>query len=305
MFRAILVPLDGSPIAEQALPTAARIARATGAALHLVHVHVEASPNPIFINGMPVVDAELHSLAAEHERVYLERAAASVAGGGPQPIVTQLTGPVVKTITSYAHDIHAGLIVLTTHGRSGFDRLWLGSVAEALARVATTPLLLLRPGAQHSPAPPAFRHVLVPLDGSERAAEAIALAVALARIDDGQLTLLRVVDTLPVPELLPFHERFRRDEASIAEEEAVATSYLQGLVGTIAPPDSRTLVLRADQPARAILEAVQQYGIDLVVMATQGHGAARGVTLSRVTDKVLRGISGPLLVMRPGQQHTD
>ncbi len=305
MFRAILVPLDGSPVAEQSLPTAARIARATGAALHLVHVHVEASANPIFVNGLPVVDAELHSLAAEHERVYLEQAAASVAGGGLQPIVTQLTGPVVKTITSYARDIHAGLVVLTTHGRSGFDRLWLGSVAEALARVSTTPLLLLRPGEAQSGDTPTFRHVLVPLDGSERAQEAIALAVALARIDDGQVTLLRVVDTLPVPELLPFHERFRRDEAVVAQEEATATSYLQGLVGTVAPPDTQTLVLKADQPARAILEAARERAVDLVVMATQGHGATRGVTLSRVTDKVLRGISGPLLVMRPGQQQSD
>ncbi|NWF79910.1 MAG: universal stress protein [Chloroflexi bacterium] len=305
MFRAILVPLDGSPIAEQSLPTAARIARATGAALHLIHVHVEANPNPIFINGMPVVDTELHSLAAEHERVYLERAAASVAGDGLQPIVTQLTGPVVKTITSYARDIHAGLIVLTTHGRSGFDRLWLGSVAEALARVATTPLLLLRPGEAQHVAIPTFRQVLVPLDGSERAAEAIALAVALARIDDGQVTLLRVVDTLPVPELLPFHERFHRDEAVVAQEEATATRYLQGLVGTSAPPGTQTLVLRADQPARAILEVARERAVDLVVMATQGHGAARGVTLSRVTDKVLRGIGGPLLVMRPGQQQSD
>ena len=79
MFKAILVPLDGSPLAEQALPTAARLARATGTALHLVHVHVAASLDPISIEGLPVVDEHFHSLAAQHEQVYLERAAAKVA----------------------------------------------------------------------------------------------------------------------------------------------------------------------------------------------------------------------------------
>lgn len=303
MFRAILVPLDGSPMAEQSLSTAAHIARATGATLHVVHVHVDATRNPIFINGLPVVDQDLHSLAAEHERVYLERAAATVAGGGLEPVITRLTGPVVKTLTGYAREIGAGLIVLTTHGRSGFDRLWLGSVAEALARVSTTPLLLLRPR-EGAVAPVHFQRVLVPLDGSKLAEEAIAAAVALAHIDGGALTLLRVIETLPVPEMLPFHERFQLDEATMAREEAEAAAYLRDVAARAVSAGTQTLVVRAEQPARGILEAARSHEVDLVAITTQGYGAVRGTALSSVSNKVLRGINRPLLVLRPGQTHS-
>jgi nucleotide-binding universal stress UspA family protein len=71
MYRNLLVPLDGSTFGEHALLFACSIAQCTGAVLHLAHVHV--LNDPIYIEGMPVIDAELHSLAREHERAYLER----------------------------------------------------------------------------------------------------------------------------------------------------------------------------------------------------------------------------------------
>ena len=306
MFRTILAPLDGSKIAEQALPTAARIARASGAALHLVHVHAEDARDPIFVNGLPVIDEHLHSLAAEHERVYLERAAALLAGDDLEPVAVRLSGPVVRTLLRYARDVNADLIVLTTHGRSGFDRLWLGSVAESLARQAHAPLLLLRPLSKGSGSPPVrFGHVLVPLDGSPLAEEALAPAAALAAIDQGTLTLLRIVDTLPQPISLPMPDRYRPDAATLAREEATASAYLQDVAARLTPAATRTLVAHAEQPARAIIEAAHQLAADLVALTTHGRSAVRSVAISSVADKVLRGIDLPLLVLRPGQRHAD
>ncbi len=304
MFRTILAPLDGSKVAEQALPTAARIARATGAALHLVHVHAEDARDPIFVNGLPVIDEHLHSLAAEHERVYLERAAATVASDDLEPMPVRLSGPVVRTLMRYARDVNADLIVLTTHGRSGFDRLWLGSVAESLARQTHVPLLLLRPSSS-SGSPARFRHILVPLDGSPLAEEALAPAAALAAIDNGALTLLRVVDTLPQPTSLPLPERYRPDEATLAREEAAASAYLQDVAARQAPAGTRTIVSHAEQPARAIIETAHRLEVDLVALTTHGRSAVRSVAISSVADKVLRGIDMPLLVLRPGQRHAD
>ncbi|MGQ9925870.1 MAG: universal stress protein [Chloroflexaceae bacterium] len=306
MFRTILAPLDGSKIAEQALPTAARIARASGAALHLVYVHAEDARDPIFVNGLPVIDEHFRSLAAEHERVYLERAAASIGSDDLELVTMRLSGPVVRTLLRYARDVNAELIVLTTHGRSGFDRLWLGSVAESLARQSHAPLLLLRPSSNGSGSPARFGHVLVPLDGSLLAEEALAPAAALAAIDHGTLTLLRIVDTLPQPISLPLSERYRPDEATLAREEAAASAYLQDVAARLTPAATRTLVAHAEQPARAIIEAAHQLAADLVALTTHGRSAVRSVAISSVADKVLRGIDlPPLLMLRPGQRYAD
>jgi nucleotide-binding universal stress UspA family protein len=89
MFRNILVPLDGSPLSEQALPVAARLARAANATLHLVHVHTPATLNPIVIEGLPVIDDDLRSLAAEHEAAYLARLAAQLTNDGLEPQVAR------------------------------------------------------------------------------------------------------------------------------------------------------------------------------------------------------------------------
>ncbi len=304
MFRAILVPLDGSPLAEQALPVAARIARATNSALHLVHVHVAATPNPIVVEGLPVVDEELRSMAAEHEQTYLERTAAQLADDIFKPVVARLTGPVIQSLSGYASDIGAGLVVMTTHGRSGFAHFWLGSVAEGLARLSNTPLLLLRPGAGGAVGEVAFRRVLVPLDGSPLAEEILEHARALAALDGGEIELLQIVDTLSVPELIPFHERFRPDERRVAAERAAAEQYLAGIAAR-AEPAAQTKVLEAGQPARAILEEAERFGADLVALTTHGRSAVRGVAISSVTDKVLRAVRGPLLIVRPGRQGGD
>lgn len=305
MFKAILVPLDGSTMAEQALPVAARLARATGAALHLVHVHVAASLDPISIEGMPVFDEEMRSLAAEHERVYLEREAAKVADEGLRPIVTRLAGPVVQTLTTYARDIRAGLIVMTTHGRSGFASLWLGSVTEALVRVTGTPMLLLRPNAAGVVAAGPFKRVVAPLDGSPLAEEILPYAAALAGLDGGEVAALRVVDTLAVPASMPFHERFRMDEGTLAVERAQAEQYLQRVAADLAPTPVLPLVREGEQAARTIIEVASELGADLVAVTTHGRSAATRTPLSSVTDKVLRGVAVPLLILRPGMHHAD
>lgn len=305
MFNAILVPLDGSPLAEQALPIAARLARDSGSALHVAHVHVAASPDPISIEGMPVIDDQLRSLAADHERVYLERAAAKVATDGLQPITTRLTGPVVQALTAYARDISAGLIVMTTHGRSGFLHLWLGSVAESLVRVTGTPLLLLRPEADGRLQERPFRKILAPLDGSPLAEEILPHAAELARIEGGSLELLRVIDTLPVPGALPFHERFRLDKATEEAELAEARRYLDAVVARPHEVPMGGQVIASDAPARAIVETAHAMHADVVALTTHGKTAAPRSSLGSIADTVLRSGGGSLLILRPGGRSAD
>lgn len=132
-FRSILVPLDGSREGEQALPVANMIAAQQGAAVHLVHVH---TPNDIIsIEGMPVLDEQMHSLGREHEHVYLDRIAQPLRAEASLDVTTAvLDHPVAPVLLRYANENDIELLVLTSHGHGGFVPAWLGSVADTLVR---------------------------------------------------------------------------------------------------------------------------------------------------------------------------
>lgn len=302
MFQTIMVPLDGSVAAEQAVPAAARIAGACAATLHLVHVHVPYTVNPITIEDMPVIDDELHSLASEHEQVYLRRVAERVTDDKLHPLTARLTGPVVATLAEYSRAQNADLLVLSTHGHSGFAQLWLGSIAEALVRCLTVPLLLLRPTDPAAPRAPApFRRILVTLDGSTLAEQILPYVTKLAALDTAEISLLRIVDSHALPDFIPFAEHYRYDDASLEEQRGDAQLYLTRIAEELQAMGHtvHTQVLTANQPARAILSAAESESADLIAMATHGHGGIARTLAGSVADKILRGTTTPVLVCRP------
>ena len=163
MYRSLLVPLDGSSLSEHALPFASAIARRSGAQLRLAHVHVPYTANPIFVEDMPVVDEELHSLRREHERAYLERLSARLVVEASIATTASILEPlsagthaesIADEISRHATAIGADLIVVTTHGQSGLARLLLGSVADKVIRGTEIPVLLYRPQESSAHPPP-------------------------------------------------------------------------------------------------------------------------------------------------------
>ena len=143
-MRTILIPLDGSPLGEQALPIGRVLAQRAGAAVHLVHVR---NPyQPFYVQeGVPVVDEQLRPLRELHERTYLERVRARLQEeAGVEVQVALLEGPTAQTLSAYANTTGSDLIIMTTHGYGGFERFWLGSVADALVRMSGVPVLLRR-----------------------------------------------------------------------------------------------------------------------------------------------------------------
>lgn len=302
MPRVILVPLDGSPEAERAVGLAARLARASGATLNLVHVHTPATLDPISIAGLPVIDAEMRSLAADHERAYLSRVAADVAGPDLTPVIARLEGPVVPTLIAHARAIHADLIVFTTHGRGGFAQFWLGSVADTLVRNAVGPLLLLRPKtpvAAFESEP--FRRIMVLLDGSAYAESVLPHAQDLAATEGAELILLRVVDTLLAPNAMPYADIYRLDKAAIVKARAAAHEYLDAHAERLRAAGLTVTdqVTQDDEPWRAILTAAEANNVDLIAMATRGQGGLKKIILGSTADKVLRGCTLPVLLIRP------
>ncbi len=143
MYRKILVPLDGSAFAEAALAHARTLAECTGAEIVLLRVTVQpvyeyAAPEPVF-NRAVYEDTE-----AEASR-YVQRIAAELSAEGFKVSAESCTGPVAETILDYAQEIRADLIVMSTHGRSGLARWFIGSIADKVVRAATLPVLLARP----------------------------------------------------------------------------------------------------------------------------------------------------------------
>jgi nucleotide-binding universal stress UspA family protein len=311
MYHSILVPLDGSPLSEYALPIACDIARRSGAELHLVHVHVRATPAPIYVEGMPVVDEQLQSLSKEHELAYLESIRDRLTAEPELPMTVAVLDPfdadlrdqtVPDMLASYAATANSDLIVMTTHGRGGLERFWLGSVADALVRASTVPVLLVRPDEHHPTAqPPLFRQTLIPLDGSALAEQILESALMLGAPVEAEYTLLHVVQPHVLVRWGPFTTPTDLDSEATQRRQLDAQHYLERVARALRATGKQVVirVVVAEQAAPAILEEARQHGIDLIAIATHGRRSLGRLLLGSVADKVLRRTDIPLLLYRP------
>lgn len=260
----IVVPLDGSETAEAALPMARSLADGLGASVELVHVH-----GVTYGGGRDPIEADVLQKA----RGYLEEKARELAGTSALSVDTALReGPVAPAIMEGLGDRADGIVVMTTHGRSGFSRFWLGSVAERLVRSSPWPVLLVRPRPESGPVD-AIDRILVALDGSDRSARGLPWARAIADAVGAAMVLLRVV---------------------AHDDERQAAS---GELDRLADAGEETFVAVHDSAVKGILEQARGRGSPLVVLTTQGRGAVARNILGSVADKVIRSAEAPLLVL--------
>ncbi len=305
MYRSILVPLDGSPYGEFAVPVAEGIAERTGARLHLVHVHVPLATAGS-VRGAPVrAYGEWDMDAKEQEAQYLSSLSERVL---QRPGIAAerdlLEGSVVETLTSFAAESAADLIVMTTHGRGPLARAWLGSVADGLARHATVPVLLVRPAADPEPlGARLFRKVLVPLDGSPLAEQILQPATALGSLSSAEYVLIRVVSPLVLTGYSPPEGGLVQalDTSDLERMAQQAEEYLEVRAESLRAEGLvvRTQVVVEMQPAVGILDFARESGTDLIAMATHGRTGFSRLLLGSVADKVLRGTAAPVLLYRP------
>lgn len=306
----ILVPLDGSELAEQALPLAIALARASDAELHLMHVFVPYAARtdmPGATMEMAEIERRLEEQSTEYLRSVTERVAAELpAHVHADPVRTRpIRSPysesvaVVDRLRRAAARLHPDLMVLATHARGGLGRAWLGSVADALIRRVNVPTLLVHPREGAGVPAKVFDHIVVPLDGSQLAEESIAIATRLASLGNTRVTLLRVV----VPQLVLGQPsvvmQFTVDQLENYQREA--TRYLDEVADRFrsVTPGIETAVIMAASPPRAILDWAEQSGADLIAMSTHGRSGFRRFMLGSVADKVVRGSSIPVLLTRP------
>ncbi|HSJ16309.1 MAG TPA: universal stress protein [Longimicrobiales bacterium] len=301
MSSSILLPLDGSTFSEHALPTALDLARQLNARLHLVQVH--EPPLPLTAGPNAVVEAEVGASLREQEEEYLRSVASRCMERAGIPTRTELLeGPVATSLAAYIQEMKTDLVVMTTHGRSGISRAWVGSVADAVVRRSAAPVLLLRPReGDEGPVEFTSRHVLVPLDGSPLAEGILPPAARIAQVRGARFTLLRVVAPLQVS-VEPQHPAvLSQDPAVVRQAVTQAQAYLEDVAAPLRLSGLQVEAAVEVHPvaAVAILDYAATNSVDMVAMATHGRGGWSRVALGSVADKVMRGMLLPVLLFRP------
>lgn len=293
----ILVPLDGSTLAERALLPAAQIAHAVAEPGTVTLLSVV--PVPYVWMSMPgayssIVDQRQLQDAVASRQAYLN----AVAQHPPlrETAVTTLVSSsslTAETIVEQARILASDLIVMSSHGHTGLARLALGSVAEAVARDAHIPTLIVR--SDHPVFPPADRStpltMLVPLDGTELAEQALEPAAHLARAFHGAIRLLRV---LP-PQVTSF--------THVKGHSQQAYAYL----ATIARPleEQGVIVHRAlawGDPVDEIVREAEQTENDLLVLATHGRVGLDRFLNGSITEAVFHRVQRPVLILHPSTE---
>ncbi len=294
MYRAILVPLDGSLPSEQSLPYAAALARRSGAALQLVYVHT-----PLLLGegtmylGTP--DVQLW----EEEKKYLASILNRLRRTGLEQVSAHvLEGPIADTLLEHTLNCGSDLVVMTTHGRGPISRFWLGSVADKLVHRLPIPLLLIPTREEEAPprAEPEIRNVLVALDGTPAAEQILQPTATLAKLMGAACTLLRVV-----PAASPSAHSEEELSAALADKlRAKAHIYLQRLAGSVRDQGiaAQTRIIAHAHPATAILNEAASGEYDLIAPETHGRRGLPRLFLGSVADKVVRGAAEPVLVHR-------
>lgn len=269
--KPILVPLDGSKIAEHALPDAAWLAKATGASIRFIHV-VELN----------VDDAQV-SAAAETFRAYTKEVAAE--HGLANTTCDVVAGAPADQILDAASD--ASAIVIGTHGRGGFKAMMVGSVADKVIRGAEIPVLV-EPGAEKPVPPGGGRPILVGLDGSEEGERGLAMARELAAASNLPLVLVRAF-SIPPPAGIEF-TYYPADLATTLED--AAKEYLQAT----AKPGEKALIMQGDA-AGSILDVSEQENASLIVVSSTGKGLAKRIALGSTTDRIVHRTKRPVLIV--------
>lgn len=269
MLKYILVPLDGSKLAEIALPAAIELARKIDGVLCLLRV----------VPQMPaVIDVplEIDMVDTEEAEKYLDATSDRLSKRGIPLLLAIRHGRPAQEIMDYAVEVQANVIVMTTHGRSGVGRLAMGSVAEEVVREASCPVLLLR---QETAAPVYFR-ILVPLDGTPGSEAILPVVSDIARLYESEIILVHATKTAPVT-------------GEPVEE------YLARVAESIRDMGIHTSILFEEGEAQAvILDAIREFQPDLIAMTTHARPVLGQVIYGSVAAGLLHHAAKPLLLYR-------
>jgi nucleotide-binding universal stress UspA family protein len=294
----ILCPIDFSDFSLDALRHGLRLAQWYSAQLTLFHVYQLFQPLPV--EGIPgavpvLVDVDPQQIAEE-----VRRFCASLVGPSGQSVEILVTpGDAAKEIRREAERVPFDLLILGTHGRSGFERLFLGSVTEKVLRSTRVPVLTIPPPVREAGSPH-YKTILCPLDFSAASIRALDYALSLAQEADARLILLHAIE-----DVLGHSSAQSLGHVTVAEYyqqlELDAVTRLRAVV----PDDARVWAHPEERvvkgrPYEEILKIVADEHVDLVVMGVQGRGVVNRLVFGSTTHRVIREASCPVLTLHSG-----
>lgn len=300
MFERIMVPLDCTPVSEQALDPAVSLAKASGAPLHLTTALMPT------LMGLPeITDKES---IGEAQAEYLEKVATKVRDAGVSEVSTKLlrSDDIVEGLEEHRKELGADLTVMCTHGRGPVERAWLGSVADRLVRASDAPVLLVRASgdgetptdAIHGDA--SFGRIFVPLDGSHLSRQALDIATKLGGKEATYL-LARIIENPHALGSLWFPAAADLTDEQMQKARTLAEAQLDLEVKSFEPKGYKVEAFAefAAPIAQGIHDLAASHDADVIVIATHGRRGIGRLMLGSVADKVVRAADRPVLVVRP------
>jgi nucleotide-binding universal stress UspA family protein len=309
MFKRILVPLDGSPLAEKSLPYAEDIAVHLGSEIILVNI-----ASPLERMDKPDYQGYISRTAAEIEQRIKKSAHL------PTGEIVKVVSTVINTdgimihpaehIISYADKNNVSLIIMATHGRTGIGRWALGSTASKVVSAGNCPVLLVRAGGNIPQIH--LSKILVPLDGSPAGEAALPYIEALAKKFNSTVSLLGVVETLynvmPSAMQMNYYGGAGLVKVPYTAEEMKpfvenTEKYLKAVQAKLQAAGIKAeYTTDVGSPGDTIIEAEKSTGATIVAMSARGHSASSLFDYGHVADKVLHGGSLPLLLIKPDKK---
>ncbi len=299
MYTRLLVPLDGSRLAETVLPLVETLASAWSSSVLLLHVIERGAPTE--------VHGDRHLSTVSTAEPYLEGVAARLHALGIETHIHTHSvpeGDVARSISEHSVEECTDLVILCTHGRGSVRDLLFGRIAQQAVRRGSTPVLLYRPHDAGDVLSFQPQRLLVPLDGTAAAEAALAPACEFASTFSASLHLVMVVptqdtvrgDRQAVTSLLPGATR-----ASLDLVQNDAQEYLERLAGSVRETHSGVSisveVRRGDVPSALVDEAAEP-GVGLIVIATHGRAGLQAVWAGSVTAQLLSRVHAPILLLR-------
>jgi nucleotide-binding universal stress UspA family protein len=296
-IQRILCPIDFSDASRRAVEHAVAFARWYGAQITAFHVYTV--PQPVMLApGMPGDVPVLPPVQPQALIEEVRRFCRSVMTGSPPEIVVTEGSP-AREIVRQAEHIAADLLVMGTHGRSGFERLFLGSVTEKVLRTTRCPVLTVPPPVQGPAASPVlYKTIVCPLDFSDASRRALEYALSLAKESDARLILLHVVegfiDQPPLGEIahfnVPEYRRYLEQDAMTRLKAAIPEE-----ARTWCKPEER---VASGKAYREILRVAAETEAALIVMGVHGRGAVDRWLFGSTTHHILREATCPALTLR-------
>jgi len=301
MYKMIMAPTDGSDAERPALDVAVILARRFDAELRLVRV--ETPPVAVEPGSGPGVLEQTEETFLEARRARekkLEALADEIRKRGAPRVISSLVGDRVEPgLRDYANSNGVDLIVMSSHSRTGLNRVKLGSVTDYLIRNTVIPTLVVRP--THSTASGngngPFGRIVVALDGSALAEQILKPLGALIGGSNSSVTLVKVLQPIFYSKKQE-HSGLPWWEDAVAEAEEYLDLAARQLDTSTASVTGE--VLTGDDVATAIVEYCQRSQADLLAMATHGAGGIKRLVFGGIADEMTRRAPTSVLVFHPG-----